>query len=133
MKLEINEKVKLSELKNLFSNMFPLLKIEFFRKGHIEGQPSTKAELLPGDLIAGEVGSIKQNSSIDIGKHITVAELERAFHDRYGLNIQVFRKSGDVWLETTITDNMTLEQQNNLAKEKMKPVETVKPGDIDYD
>ena len=47
---------------------------------------------------------------------MTVTDLEQNFSDVYGLSIQVFRKSGDVWLETTITDGWTLEKQNEQGK-----------------
>lgn len=133
MKLAIKAELTLADIRNSFAEMFPLLKIEFFSKGHIEGQANSRREMIENNPTVGEVGNNKSEGIIDIGKHITVGELERAFHDRYGLNIQVFRKSGDIWLETTVTDNMTLDQQQKLAEEKMKPVETTKPGDIDYD
>ena len=35
----------------------------------------------------------------------------------FGLSAQVFRLSGDVWLETTSTDNWTLEEQNSTGQE----------------
>ena len=44
-------------------------------------------------------------------------ELEKIFKDQFGLAVQVFRKSGNLWLETTMTDNWTLQQQNNHGKE----------------
>ena len=47
---------------------------------------------------------------------MTVNELEQRFSDVYGLGVQVFRKSGNVWLETTVTDGWTLEQQNKQGE-----------------
>ena len=44
---------------------------------------------------------------------MTVGDLEQRFQDVYGLSVQVFRKSGKVWLETTVTDNWTLDEQND--------------------
>jgi hypothetical protein len=41
-----------------------------------------------------------------------VSELENLFKRKYKLNIQVFRKSGNAWLETTVTDAWTLDKQN---------------------
>lgn len=50
---------------------------------------------------------------------MTVSELEQHFADVYGLSVQVFRKSGEVWLETTTTDNWSLEKQNQEAIDLM--------------
>ena len=64
---------------------------------------------------------------------MTVAEFEKRFQVEFGLNAQVFRKSGKVWLETTITDNLTLQSQNALGLEKSFATEQPDPSDIDYD
>ena len=47
---------------------------------------------------------------------MTVTELERQFRELYGLHVLVFRKSGKVWLETTVTDGWTLAEQNNQGE-----------------
>jgi len=46
-----------------------------------------------------------------------VIDLEKMFKNRFNLSAQVFRKSGNLWLETTMTDNWTLLQQNNHGRE----------------
>jgi hypothetical protein len=58
---------------------------------------------------------------------MTVAELERLFVENFGLNAQVFRRSGTLWLQTSATDNWTLAEQNRkgghseqLAREKQE-------------
>jgi hypothetical protein len=54
-----------------------------------------------------------------------VHELETLFQNRLGLYIQVFRKSGKVWLETTATDDWSLFKQNMEGKEwsEVRPIE----------
>ncbi|MDE3144966.1 MAG: hypothetical protein KGL19_12475, partial [Bacteroidota bacterium] len=47
---------------------------------------------------------------------MTVSELEQKFNDIYGLSTQVFRKSGNIWLVTTVTDKWTLEEQNRQGE-----------------
>jgi hypothetical protein len=42
-----------------------------------------------------------------------VSELEQLLGNRYGLGVQVFRKAGNSWVETILTDSWTLEEQNN--------------------
>jgi hypothetical protein len=41
-----------------------------------------------------------------------VSELENLFEDKFKLSVQVFRKSGKSWLETTFTDGWSLKKQN---------------------
>jgi hypothetical protein len=46
-----------------------------------------------------------------------VVELECLFEDQFGLFVQVFRRSGNLWLETTVTDSWSLQKQNEQGKE----------------
>jgi hypothetical protein len=54
---------------------------------------------------------------LDINDDTTVTDFENALIDQYGLSAQVFRRSGNLWLETTITDYWTLKQQNDHGRE----------------
>jgi hypothetical protein len=53
---------------------------------------------------------------ICIHPDMTVTELEKEFNGLYKLHTQVFRRSGNIWLETTITDGWTLKEQNNQGE-----------------
>ena len=69
---------------------------------------------------------------IEVVEEMKVKDLERIFKDQFSLAMQVFRKSGNLWLETTMTDNWTLQQQNDHGRE----ISTVKinkdrPEDFD--
>lgn len=92
--------------------MFPYLKIEFFSKVHKAGGGSPKKQMKQPDKTLGECRTIHTAGKINITPTMTVAELEKNFSTVYGLSTQVFRKSGKVWLETTVTDGWTLQQQN---------------------
>ena len=48
---------------------------------------------------------------------MSVTELETMFRENFGLYVQVFRRSGKLWLETTATDSWTLTVQNDQGKE----------------
>lgn len=56
-------------------------------------------------------------SFLAISLEMTVHELESIFLNELGLYIQVFRKSGRVWLETTATDSWSLQKQNTEGQE----------------
>jgi hypothetical protein len=60
-----------------------------------------------------------------------VGELEHAFNVKFGLSAQVFRKSGEIWLQTTTTDTWTLAKQNEVAMEKTDANEDPIPDPLD--
>jgi hypothetical protein len=59
----------------------------------------------------------KDSGFVGVDESMTVLELENAFMDEFGLCVQVFRKSGNIWLETTMTDHWTLKQQSDHGRE----------------
>ena len=79
--------------------------------------PGVKNTIKPSHVTLGECRTTHVNGDINIVPKMTVKELEQQFLHLYGLFVQVFRKSGNVWLETTVTDNWTLEQQNRQGEE----------------
>lgn len=132
MILQIESKKTISEIKEEFHAVFPFLKLEFFTKPHDVSDASLIREMIKTNPELGELSKNKKSGKIDFTPYTTVAALETAFRE-HGLNVQVFRKSGTVWLETTITDNLTLQSQNALGKEKSLAPEQPDLSDIDYD
>lgn len=113
MKIEINDNRKVYAIQEEFNKAFPFLKLEFFSKPHKKGGPSPKEYVTDSSKLIGNCRTIHENGEITITPQLTVGELEDRFASVYGLSVQVFRKSGKVWLETTETDNWTLEKQND--------------------
>jgi len=99
-----------------FNNAFPFLKIEFFR--NLNRQPAfTFQEMLPHNKRVAEGQTAVTGGDIEINATMTVKELEKLFKDQFSLAVQVFRRSGNLWLETTMTDGWTLGLQNQHGKE----------------
>jgi hypothetical protein len=117
MKITINDRRKIFEIQEEFNTMFPYLKLEFFTKRHKVGGASPKKLMKSSINTIGECRTIHNKGTLTITPMMTVCELEQSFVDRYGLAVQVFRKSGKVWLETTVTDGWTLEEQNRQGEE----------------
>lgn len=112
MKIHIDDTRLISELQEEFSNAFPFLKIEFFKKPHEVGAVSAKEDMLQADTTLGEWRTVHSEGDFKLTKDSTVAEVETGFQERFGLSVQVFRKSNQVWLETSATDSWTLAEQN---------------------
>ena len=108
-KTKIIESVKVSELKQTFNTKFPFLKIEFFKKKHKNLSGSAKKDLILDDF---SIIFSQEDLANLINEDVTVSEFEKQFNDKLKLSVQVFRKSGKSWLETTFTDGWTLKKQN---------------------
>lgn len=116
MKIQINDHRKIFAIQEEFNKMFPWLKLEFFVKPHKVGGPSPKSQIISSSKTVGECRTIHNSGTVTITPMMSVSELEQSFRDVYGLSVQVFRKSGKSWLETTVTDAWTLEKQNAQGK-----------------
>lgn len=115
MKLEINDNITVSDLQIQFTNLFPYLKIMLFKSSHELNEGSEKKFLINNNVKLKKLKHVNGNISFD--ENTTVGELEEMFKKNLGLNLQVFRRSGRSWIETTVTDNWTLKKQNEQGQE----------------
>jgi uncharacterized protein YqjF (DUF2071 family) len=116
MKLIIAGTRSIQEVQHDFNASYPYLKLEFFRRLNAGHQGSAK-DILKHSMKILEARALRHDGTIEITDHMKVADLEKLLLIEYGLNAQVFRKSGNVWLETTMSDTWTLKQQNDHGRE----------------
>ena len=102
----------LSFLQKQFSDLFPYLKIECFKSPHQKNGGSTRRKMHTPETHLRSCMHGNIYGTLSINPRMTVNMLEEHFRKEFNLNIQVFRASGNVWLETTATDSWTLKQQN---------------------
>jgi hypothetical protein len=118
MYLVINGERLISEIQTDFSAVYPFLKIEFFKNGKTRRDRYPANKLIPATQpIKTAWHWKKDNGLLNLSDNLTVTDLENELMDQFGLSAQVFRRSGNIWLETTITDNWTLKQQNDHGRE----------------
>ncbi len=115
MKLIIDNSKRISDVQRQFNSIFPYLKIQLFKKPHQNAQGSPKSDMINESILLSQLNHTDGNVEID--GEMTVQELESLFNNLFNLNIQVFRKSGKSWLETTVTDSWTLNKQNEEGEE----------------
>lgn len=113
--ITITPQETLKEVKESFSAMFPYLKIEFFKQSHESGEGNMADDIIT-DLsqTLEQVSNVDHTFTISVDGHKKVSTLESDFSS-LGFNVQVFRKSKDVWLQTTTTDHWTISEQNKEA------------------
>jgi hypothetical protein len=132
MKMHIATNTTIQHLQDVFNAGFPYLKLMFFTKKHEAFEGSSAADLIRDNSVA--VGSLQKKPSsgdLMIEASMPTWQVERTFEEQFGLHVQVFRKSGDLWLSTSRTDDLTLEIQNakGMDSEHVEPMQD-EPIDI---
>lgn len=123
MKIFITEEYLIGSIQDEFHFRYPHLKLEFFKNPHGIFEGSPRKEKLTRDTAIDDIRIIHSAAWIDIGEFVTAAELEQQFARLLGLSVQVFRKSGSIWLETTAMDGLTLGKLEAMGKELPVPNE----------
>ena len=133
MKIIINENKKIADIQKEFNDAFPYLQIQFFSKPHKPCGSSPKSQMKePGSSIK-ECQTVNKSGVITVTPKVSVNELEQNFQNIFGLSIQIFRKSGKAWLQTNVTDNWTLEEQNKEGESLSRTINKNEIPDLDLD
>jgi hypothetical protein len=76
---------------------------------------SPKNESLDKYTSVSEIVKWNDDKVIEINDQMTISQLE-SIMGQIGLFVQVLRKSGRVWIETSYTDDWSLQKQNEEGK-----------------
>ncbi|MFN8278468.1 MAG: hypothetical protein U0T84_13370 [Chitinophagales bacterium] len=117
MEIAIHDNRKLRDIQSEFRTYFPYLKIEFFDVPYEPGKAQRRDHLLMPERKVGACRKIHRDGAIEIIPGKTVMQLENEFWSQFGLSVQVFRHSGNVWIETSLTDSWSLKRQNDEGRE----------------
>ena len=120
MILYISSYKKISDIQEDFNAAYPFLKIEFYQTA---GKPGSAVRQKLNKTSSLAIAGMWAAGELEIYDTMTVGQLEKTFRDKFGITVQVSRKSGTLWLETTMTDNWTLKQQNGHGKELSEPLQ----------
>ena len=116
MQLHITSDNTIAEIQKEFHRIYSFLKIEFYSEPHKAGELSREKYRIAHDKKISEVGKKSVSQVFEWKAETTVKAFEMGLFEICGLSVQVFRKSVNVWLETSITDKWTLEKQNQEAR-----------------
>ena len=112
MKLKITPHTTIKEVQDAFSKVYPALRIEFYKKAHSENIVTPEKYKINSEGAGALQTIFSKKAVIDINKNKTVAEFEKDFFQTFEVAAQVFRRSENIWLQTSKTDDWTLEKQN---------------------
>lgn len=119
MTINISNSSLIEDVQKDFSEFFPYLRLKFLPDNRFaaiqkvlhhnnNGKPLLKFGDLNNNISAG---------SFELSDATTVRELEEIFKTKFGLTAQVLRKSGNIWMEASITGKWSLAQQNEHGRE----------------
>lgn len=117
MEIQITNDKTISAVQQEFSAEFPFLKIEFFDVPYKPETALPKARIITRDRKLAECRRMHSEGVWTINKTDKVSDIESKLWEQFGLSMQVFRKSGSLWIETSLTDSWTLERQNREGQE----------------
>ena len=114
MTIVIDDSRRLQSVQQEFSDAFRFLRLEFVAdsRGKLPMVKSATQLVDHNGKTIGEFRAVHINGALHVVPTMTVSSLKKNLKDTFGLTAQVFRKSGNVWLETSLTDGWTIEQQN---------------------
>ncbi|TDW96708.1 hypothetical protein [Dinghuibacter silviterrae] len=99
-----------AEIQRQFNEAYPYLCIQWVKRAGVvvvSGSDTTGRQQA-ADLLIRVIG---------MSDDMTVADLEVALEQWFGYPIQVLRRAGNSWMETRMTRNWTLYQQNQIGYE----------------
>lgn len=115
--MKVQKDMTVGLLKSIFAKYYPYLHLSVYSKPHYHFEGSEKKNEVGDSIILSSLNPKMNDGEIKIHDQLTVDELESTFADQYGLSVQVLRKSGNQWLQTSATDSWTLVKQNQKAAE----------------
>lgn len=122
MKLEVTDKKNIEDIRRLFSDYYPFLKIEFYDEQHKYEEASNSKHLLPHDKIIGDIRKKHKDGIIRIYSWQKTGDIEQKFRRLYDLNVQIFRRQDDRWIQTAGSDGLTLGEQNEIGYKETEKV-----------
>lgn len=97
-----------------FEKLFPYLKLEFY--DHFYTEENEVICSFSYDLPIKSVSKKAEPKVLKIYRQMTTSQLQNAFQITFGLSVQVFRKAGNIWIQTISADKLTLEELNEIAQ-----------------
>jgi hypothetical protein len=130
----INGERLITDVQKQFASAYPFLKIEFFKRDNTLKSLKCQQTQIAHNVKLKEAWTRKKaEGDLIVNDVMTVFELENTFMDRFGLTAHLFRRSGNIWLQTSITDNWTLKQQNDMGREITIGRKTDNRNENDYE
>jgi hypothetical protein len=108
---------------------FPYLKLVFFKQANNNEEDNSENRITALYTPLIDIYPNLRNALINLNGNLQVRNLETKINEITGARVQVFRRSGNVWLETLTTDNKTLADLNKIASNTLNKIDLTEPTD----
>jgi hypothetical protein len=115
--LYISDSKTVEDLQDRFNTCFPYLKLEFYKEWESSLRDCDKADMARPNTPIAEIRRKSNSGILDIKSWEKTSKLKHDLKDVYGLSVQVFRMHGNEWIPTSYSDDLTLKQQSDLARQ----------------
>ncbi len=113
IQIEINNHRKVFAIRELFTNKFKNLKLEFYAKPHTEDGAHSDKIVRNSSFTIGDCRSGGQNGMLIIKPEMTPVELKDYLRDAFGLETEIYKWTDASW-QIIDSGEMTLEKINRL-------------------
>ncbi len=136
MILEIEHNTTVGDLQKHFSSSFPFLKLTIYKDVGRADHTHKMSEITDSKLLVNQFRKRLDDVFLEIHYWQQIKTVVKIFHDKAGLTIHIKRKQGEHWIETNGTDQLTLEEQNDIGRKATqeslhglnRPIEFEKPA-----
>lgn len=103
------------QVRERFRDRYPMLDLHFYRSAHKPFRGNLETEELRADLPLTTLSPNIKDGTVNIDGEVTAISLEQALEEDFGLHVQLVRRSGRQWMQTSLTDKWTLQHHMNFA------------------
>lgn len=133
MKWILKANATIQELQNDFRQLFSHLKIEFYKAPHSSDEGSSQKEQYLHNIILADVLGVDKDIELEVDPKMSTGDFEMILEDSHQLHTQIFRLQRGTWLQTTLSDAMSLESQNQKGMDADSHTESIKASDFDLE
>jgi hypothetical protein len=118
MLIHIRDNFQVSDLKDRFEKCFQELTIEFF----FSTKNTLDAVSLAGkNQRIGDIRRLHVEGDLAIKSWYTVSQVKQEFSDKYGLNIEIYRKENNAWVNSSRMEDLTLRELGEISRRHAMP------------
>jgi hypothetical protein len=116
MHININDRTKIGDIENAFSNFYPYLEIHFYISPHKSYERSAEKERIASHVTVSEIKKTHTDGILEIHPDYKVISIEKELYQKFGLSAQILRKEKDTLIQTTGEDDFTIKELNLFGR-----------------
>lgn len=121
MIINITNKTTIGSIQRKIGVAYPFLKVEFPRCLQYPKRPG-KEYYYAADCKLLQIAKNNQPGWIIMHHWYTASYIKEVVEQRFGLQVQFFRRMDDQWIEITGTDVFTIEEQNQMGRSSVEKI-----------